>query len=236
MERGKKYQEAVKLLDREGPYPLKEAIELVKRASYANFDETVEIHLRTGLDPRNAKQQVRGVAVLPHGLGKQIRVLVFAQGDAEEKAREASADFVGNEDLIKKIESGWLDFDVAIATPDMMGKIGKLGKILGRRGLMPNPKSGTVVQADDLPRAISEVKKGQVEFRLDKLGVIHVPVGKVSFDTEKLTDNVATLVEAVLKAKPTGVKGQYLKSAYICSTMGPGIPLDIRALATISAT
>jgi large subunit ribosomal protein L1 len=236
MERGKKYEEAVKLLDKEGPYSLKEATELVKRAAYANFDETVEIHLRTGLDPRNAKQQVRSVAVLPHGLGKQIRVLVFAQGEAEERARVAGADFVGNEDLIKKIESGWLDFDVSIATPDMMGKIGKLGKILGRRGLMPNPKSGTVVQADDLPRAISEVKKGQIEFRLDKLGIIHAPVGKVSFDAEKLADNITTLIEAVLKAKPASVKGQYLKSAYICSTMGPGIPLDIRELASISPT
>ncbi len=236
MERGKKYEEAVKLLDKEGPYSLKEATELVKRAAYANFDETVEIHLRTGLDPRNAKQQVRSVAVLPHGLGKQIRVLVFAQGEAEERARVAGADFVGNEDLIKKIESGWLDFDVSIATPDMMGKIGKLGKILGRRGLMPNPKSGTVVQADDLPRAISEVKKGQIEFRLDKLGIIHAPVGKVSFDAEKLADNITTLIEAVLKAKPASVKGQYLKSAYICSTMGLGIPLDIRELASISPT
>ena len=235
MERGKKYEESVKLLDRSGSYPVREAVELVKKTAYAKFDETVELHLRMGLDPRNANQQVRGVAVLPHGLGKEIRVLVFTQGEAEGKARGAGADLVGSADLIERIESGWLDFDVAIATPDMMSKIGKLGKILGRRGLMPNPKSGTVVQVNDLPRAISEAKKGQVEFRLDRTGIIHVPVGKVSFDSGKLIDNIAAVVGAVLKAKPTGAKGQYLRSAYICSTMGPGMPLDIRDLVAISA-
>jgi large subunit ribosomal protein L1 len=183
-----------------------------------------------GVDPRSADQQVRGVALLPHGLGKQVRVLVFAQGEAERIANEAGADYVGNDDLIKKIEGGWLEFDVSVATPDMMGKVGKLGKILGRKGLMPNPKSGTVVPPDDLHRAISDARKGRVEFRLDRTAIIHVPIGKVSFDTARLYENLMALIEAVVKAKPAGAKGQYIRSATISSSMGPGIKLDLKSL------
>jgi len=205
---GKKSQEAVKLLDKTKDYSPQEAIELAKKMAHTRFDETVELHLRMGLDPRNANQQVRGVTLLPHGLGKKVRVLVFTQGEAVKIAETAGADFVGDDELMKKIEGGWLDFDMAIATPDMMGKVGKLGKILGRRGLMPNPKSGTVVTANDLAKAIEDARKGQVEFRLDRTAIIHVPLGKVSFEDDKLMDNLATVVEAVVKAKPSGAKGQ----------------------------
>jgi large subunit ribosomal protein L1 len=225
---GKKYQEAVKLLDSTNDYHPQEAIELAKQAAHAKFDETVELHLRMGVDSRNASQQVRGVALLPHGLGKQVCVLVFAQGEAEKIAESAGADFVGGDELVKKVEGGWLDFDTAIATPEMMGKIGKLGKILGRRGLMPNPKSGTVVVAADLPRAIDDARKGRVEFKLDRAAIIHLPLGKVSFEADKLMDNLMAVMEAVVKAKPGGVKGQYVKSAYLATTMGPGIKLDIQ--------
>lgn len=233
---GKKYQEATKLVDRTMTYHPQEAIELAKKGAYANFDETLELHLRMGLDPRNASQQVRGVALLPHGLGKQVRVLVFAQGEAEKIAEEAGADFVGSDDLVKKIEGGWLDFDMAIAIPEMMGKVGKLGKILGRRGLMPNPKSGTVAPADDLPRVIGEARKGRVEFRLDRTGIIHVPLGKISFTDDKLMDNLTAVVEAVVKAKPSGAKGQYVRSASIASTMGPGIKLDLKPTLALSSS
>ncbi len=229
-ERGKKYEDAVKEIDLSKAYPPQEAVEIVKRASHAKFDETVELHIRLGLDPRNATQQVRGVALLPHGLGKPVKVLVFAQGDAARNAESAGADFVGADDVVKKIEEGWLDFDVAIATPDMMGKVGRLGKILGRKGLMPNPKSGTVVPANDLPRVLEEARKGRVEFKLDKTAIIHVPVGKVSFDEQKLVDNVTAVIDAIIKAKPTGAKGQYVKSITLKSTMGPGIKLDTRVL------
>ncbi len=227
VEHGKKYQQTLALVDRAKAYPPKEAIELVKKTASARFDETVELHLRMGVDPRNSAQQVRGVAVLPHGLGKQVRVLVFAQGEAEKIAQDAGADFFGSDELIKKVEEGWTDFDTAIATPDMMGKVGRLGKVLGRKGLMPNPKSGTVVTVDNLPRVISDSRKGRVEFKLDRTAIIHVTLGKVSFSEDRLMENFAAVVEAIVKAKPTGVKGQYVKSAYLTTTMGPGIKLDL---------
>jgi len=233
---GKNYQEAAKLLDREKAYDPREAIELAKKATHTKFDEAVELHLRMGVDPRNASQQVRDVALLPHGLGKKVRVLVFAQGEAERIATTAGADFVGGDELIKKIEDGWLDFDTTIATPDLMGKVGKLGKILGRKGLMPNPKSGTVVAAADLPRVIEDARKGRVEFRLDKTAIIHVPVGKVSFDSDKLMDNLTAVVEAVVKAKPSGAKGQYVRTAFLTTSMGPGIKLDLKATLSLSSS
>lgn len=231
---GKKYQQSVKLLDRAKYYHPQEAIELAKKSAYTNFDEMVELHLRMGLDPRNASQQVRGTTVLPHGLGKKIKVLVFAQGEAERIAKEAGADFIGGDELVKKIEDGWLDFDLTMATPDMMGKVGKLGKVLGKRGLMPNPKSGTVVPAGDLPRVIEEARKGRVEFRLDRTAIIHVPLGKVSFDENKLLDNLTAVIEAVVKAKPSGAKGQYVKTASLTTTMGPGIKLDLKPTLALS--
>ena len=231
----KKYQEAAKLIDRTRAYHPQEAIELAKKVAHARFDETVELHLRMGVDPKNASQQVRGVALLPHGLGKKVRVLVFAQGEAERIAQTAGADFIGSDDLVKKIEGGWLDFDTAIAIPDMMGKVGKLGKILGRRGLMPNPKSGTVVASADLPRVISDTRKGRVEFKLDRAAIIHVPLGKVSFESDKLVDNLAAIVEAVVKAKPSGAKGQYIRTASLTTTMGPGIRLDLKPTLGLTA-
>ncbi len=227
-EHGKKYQEAAKLLDRTKEYAPEEAISLAKKMAHSKFDETVELHLRMGLDPRNATQQLRGVTLLPHGLGKKTRVLVFAQGEGVKIAEAAGADFVGSDELMQKIEGGWVDFDMAIATPDMMGKVGKLGKILGRKGLMPNPKSGTVVAANDLTRAIGDARKGQVEFRLDKTAIIHLPLGKVSFEDAKLLDNLMAVMDAVMKAKPSGAKGQYIKTASLTTTMGAGIMLDIR--------
>jgi len=236
VKQGKKYQETLKLLDRTKVYHPKEAIELAKKAAHARFDETVDLHLRMGVDPRDSSQQVRGVALLPHGLGKKVRVLVFAQGEAEKIAQEAGADFVGGDELIKKIEDGWLDFDTAISIPDMMGKVGKLGKILGRKGLMPNPKSGTVVAADDLSRVISDARKGRVEFKLDRTAIIHVPLGKASFDSDKLMDNLTAVVEAVMKAKPSGAKGQYVRSATMTTTMGPGIKLDLQPTLALSSS
>jgi large subunit ribosomal protein L1 len=233
---GTKYKEAAVQVDRARAYEPKDAIELVKKVAPAKFDETVELHLRMGLDPRNAAQQVRGVALLPHGLGKKVRVLVFAQGESEKVAGEAGADYVGGDDLIKKIEDGWLEFDTAIAIPEMMGKVGKLGKILGRRGLMPNPKSGTVVAMSDLPRVIEDARKGRVEYKLDRTAIIHVPIGKVSFDDKMLLDNLTSLVEAIVKARPSGAKGQYVKSAYITTTMGPGIKLDLSTTLILTAS
>ena len=224
---GKKYQEAEKLIDRTKAYNPEEAISLAKKTAYTKFDQTVELHLRMGVDPRHADQQVRGVALLPNGLGKPLRVLVFAQGEAQKIAQEAGADSVGGDELAKKIEGGWLEFDIAIATPDMMPKIGKLGKILGRKGLMPNPKSGTISQPADLPRVIADARKGRVEFKLDKTAIIHTPLGKVSFDDKKLLENLAALIEAVVKAKPSGAKGQYIKTATLTTSMGPGIKLDL---------
>ncbi len=233
---GKKYQEAVKLLDKTKAYSPQEAIELSKKMAHARFDETVELHLRMGLDPRNASQQVRGVTLLPHGLGKKVQVLVFAQGEAVKIAEAAGADFVGDDELIKKIEDGWLDFDTAIATPDMMGKVGKLGKILGRRGLMPNPKSGTVVATNDLTRVIEDARKGRVEFKLDRTAIIHLPLGKVSFEDDKLMENLVAVVEAVVKAKPSGAKGQYVKTASLTTTMGAGIMLDLKPTLSLSSS
>jgi large subunit ribosomal protein L1 len=223
---GKKYLEARKLVDRTRYYSPEEAIELAKRTSYVNFDATVEVHMRLGVDPRHADQQVRSVVLLPHGLGKKVRILVFAEGEAEKIAQEAGADYAGGDDLVEQIQDGWLDFDVAIAIPRMMGKVGRLGRILGPRGLMPNPKAGTIVPAEDLPRAIKESRLGRVEFRVDKTANLHVPIGKVSFPTEKLLDNMAALLEAVRKAKPSGSKGQYIKKITLATAMGPGIKLD----------
>ncbi len=224
---GKKYREALQKIDRNKQYPPLEALKLAKETSYANFDATVEIHMRLGVDPRHADQQVRDVVVLPHGLGKTVRVLVFAQGEGAALAREAGADYIADDDeMIKKIQGGWTDFDVAIATPDMMGKAGRLGRILGPRGLMPNPKAGTVVPADDLPRVINEAKAGRVEFRVDKTSNLHVPIGKVSFDVAKLRDNMAALMDAVKKARPASSKGTYIRKIVITTTMGPGIKVD----------
>lgn len=233
---GKKYLESTKLLDKEKTYDPSEAIELAKKAAYAKFDETVELHLRMGVDPRDATQQVRGIALLPHGLGRQVRVLVFAQGEAQKIAENAGADFVGNDDVIKKIEDGWLDFEVTISTPDMMGKVGKLGKILGRKGLMPNPKSGTVVAANDLPKAIEEARKGRVEFKLDRTAIIHVSLGKVSFDADKLMGNLTAVVEAVVRAKPSSVKGQYVKTAALTTSMSPSIKLDLKPTLALTSS
>jgi large subunit ribosomal protein L1 len=235
MAHGKKYIEAAKLVEHQKLYDPKEAVALAKKTTVAKFDETVELHLNMGLDPRHADQQVRGIASLPHGLGKQVRILVFTQGEGVRIAEESKADFVGLEDIIKKIEEGWTEFDVAIATPDVMNKVSKLGKILGRKGLMPNPKSGTVVQMADIPHAISEARKGRVDFRLDKTSVIHAPIGKASFDENKLFENLSTLMDAVMKAKPKGAKGQYIKSATIATSMGPGIKLDLKPTMELKA-
>ena len=224
---GKRYREAAALIDSESSYEPAEAVALVKRAATANFDEAVELHLRTGADPRHADQMVRGVANLPHGVGKPVRVAVFAQGEAVSVAEEAGADYVGNDELIKKIEDGWTDFDLSIATPDMMDRVGRLGRILGRRGLMPNPRTGTVVQPQDIPRAVDEAKRGRVEYRLDRTGLIHVPIGKVSFEERMLLDNLTALVDNVVRARPSGVKGQFIRSAYLTSTMGPSVGLDV---------
>ncbi len=233
---GKKYREAVKLVDKTRTYHPREAIDLAKKASYATFDETVELHLRMGVDPRHADQQVRGVALLPNGLGRQVRVLVFTQGEGVRLAEEAGADYVGGDELIAKIQEGWLDFDIAIATPDMMGKVGRLGPIIGRRGLMPNPRSGTVVAAADLPRAVGDARKGRVEFRLDRTAIIHVPIGKLSFPEDKLLENLATLVDTVVKARPSGAKGQYIRGASLTTTMGPGMKLDLQSTLSLSLT
>jgi large subunit ribosomal protein L1 len=224
---GKKYLAALAKINPEQAYPPQEAIDLVKETAYANFDATVEVHMRLGVDPRHADQQVRDVVVLPHGLGKTVRVLVFAQGEGAALAREAGADYVVDDDeTIAKIQAGWTDFDVAIATQDMMGKVGRLGKVLGPRGLMPSPKAGTVVMAADIPRVVKEAKAGRVEFRVDKTANLHIPIGKVSFESGKLYDNLAAIMEAVRKAKPATTKGVYIKRVTLTSTMGPGIKVD----------
>ena len=225
---GQRYQDAAKLVDRTKVYLPAEAVALVRQTSSVKFDATVEAHLRLGVDPRHADQMVRGTVVLPHGTGKIVRVAVFAQGEKAQEALRAGADEVGAEDLVKKIEAGWLEFDVAIAAPDTMGQVGRLGRILGRRGLMPNPKAGTVTF--DIERAVKEVKGGRVEFKVDKGAIIHVPFGKVSFDDAQLAENLVALVDAVNRAKPSGAKGQYLRTLSIASTMGPGLRVDIPAV------
>jgi len=227
-EHGKRYQDAAKLIDRTRVYPLAEAMTLAKETSNVKFDVSVEAHLRLGVDPRHADQMVRGTVVLPHGTGKVVRVAVFAQGEKAQDALRAGADEVGAEDLVKKIEAGWLEFDVAIATPDTMGQVGRLGRILGRRGLMPNPKAGTVTF--DIERAVREVKGGRVEFKVDKGAIVHVPVGRASFDADQLAANLAALVDAINRAKPSGAKGTYLRTLTIATTMGPGIRVDIPAV------
>ncbi len=231
---GKKYLEAAKLVERERRYEIAEAAELLPRLSISTFDGTVEAHLRLGVDPRHADQLVRGTVVLPHGTGRTSRVIVFAQGEKAQEALRAGADDVGGDDLVKKIDAGWFEFDVAIATPDMMGTVGRLGKKLGPRGLMPNPKSGTVTF--DIERAVSEIKSGRIEFKVDRAGIVHAPVGRASFTPDQLQANVATLVDAVNRAKPTGAKGTYMRSLTLAPTMGPGVKIDIpSALAAAGA-
>jgi large subunit ribosomal protein L1 len=230
---GKKYIEAAKLVEAGKSYPPDEASQLVKDTSTVSFDATVEAHIRLGVDPRHADQMVRGTVALPSGTGKLVRVAVFAQGEKAQEALRAGADEVGAEDLVKKIEAGWLDFDVALATPDLMGQVGRLGKILGRRGLMPNPKAGTITF--DLDRAVREVKGGRVEFKVDKAGIIHVPIGKASFEAEAILANLAALVDAVNRAKPAGAKGAYLQTLTIAATMGPGIRVDIPSVLAAAA-
>ena len=229
MFRGKKYQDSAKLIDRSVQYDPAEALDLVVKGASAKFDETVELHIKLGVDSRHADQQVRGAIVLPHGTGKTVRVLVFAKGDKAEAAKEAGADYVGDMDLVEKIQKeNWFEFDVVVASPDMMGVVGRLGKVLGPKGLMPSPKSGTVTP--DVAKAVQESKAGKVEYRLDKTNIIHCPIGKVSFGTEKLTENMDTLVKAVVKAKPAAAKGQYIKSCVAASTMGPGVKMSTAKL------
>ena len=229
MKKGKKYTEAAKLIDRTVQYDAAEAVALVKKAATAKFDETVEAHIRTGCDGRHAEQQIRGAVVLPHGTGKTVRVLVFAKGDKATEAEAAGADYVGGEELIPKIQNdGWFEFDVVVATPDMMGVVGRLGRVLGPKGLMPHPKAGTVTM--DVTKAINEIKAGKIEYRLDKTNIIHVPVGKASFTEEQLADNFQTLMDAINIAKPSTVKGAYLKSVTLTSTMGPGVKLNVAKL------
>jgi large subunit ribosomal protein L1 len=225
MKRGKRYLENAKLIDKTNLYEPSQAISLVKQTASAKFDETVEAHIRLGVDSRHADQQVRGAVVLPHGTGKTVKVLVFAKGDKAKEAEDAGADYVGAEDMVTKIQSeNWFDFDVVVATPDMMGVVGRLGKLLGPKGLMPNPKAGTVTM--EVAKAVADIKAGKIEYRLDKANIIHCPIGKVSFDEQKLADNFRTLMDAVIKAKPAAAKGQYLKSVVLSSTMGPGIKIN----------
>ncbi|MDD5901532.1 MAG: 50S ribosomal protein L1 [Lachnospiraceae bacterium] len=229
MKRGKKYTDAVKAFDKAAQYDSNEAIALVKKSATAKFDETVEAHIRLGVDGRHADQQVRGAVVLPHGTGKTVRVLVFAKGDKANEAEAAGADYVGAEELIPKIQNdGWFEFDVVVATPDMMGVVGRLGRVLGPKGLMPNPKAGTVTM--DVTKAVNDIKAGKIEYRLDKTNIIHVPVGKVSFTEEQLADNFQTIMGAIIKAKPASAKGQYLKSVTLASTMGPGVKVNTAKL------
>ena len=225
MKHGKKYSEAAKLIDRTVQYDVNEAIALAKKAAVAKFDETIELHIKTGCDGRHAEQQIRGAVVLPNGTGRTVKVLVFAKGDKVNEAEAAGADYVGGEELVPRIQNdGWVDFDVVVATPDMMGVVGRLGKVLGPKGLMPNPKAGTVTM--DVAKAVADIKAGKIEYRLDKSNIIHVPVGKASFADEQLQENISALMEAIVKAKPSALKGQYLKSVTLASTMGPGVKLN----------
>lgn len=233
---GKKYLEAIKLVDVDKEYPPQEAVELAKKTAYGKFNQTVEAHFKTGLDVKQADQQVRGVVLLPHGTGKTVRLLVFAEGDGARLAQEAGADFVGNDDLIKRIEGGWTDFDVAIATPQLMGKVGRLGKVLGPRGLMPSPKAGTIVPPDQLPQLIRETRLGRVEFKTDKTGGIHSVIGKSGFTGEQLLENFSALMDAIIKAKPAGVKGVYLKKISLASTMGPGVRVQVNEAQNLHPT
>ena len=229
MKRGKKYLEAAKTIDRATLYETADAVSLVKKTATAKFDETIEAHISTGCDGRHADQQIRGAVVLPHGTGKQVRVLVFAKGDKATEAEAAGAEFVGGEELIPKIQNeNWFEFDVVVATPDMMGVVGRLGRVLGPKGLMPNPKAGTVTM--DVTKAVQDIKAGKIEYRLDKTNIIHVPIGKASFTEEQLADNFQTLIDAIVKAKPSTLKGQYLKSVTLTSTMGPGVKLNVGKL------
>lgn len=225
---GKKYREAAKLVDRQQAYDPEEALDLVKKTAIARFDETVEVAVRLGVDPRHADQQVRGAVVLPHGTGKERKVLVFAKGDAVQEAEEAGADYVGAEDLVEKIQGGWLDFDVAIASPEVMGMVGRLGRILGPRGLMPNPKSGTVTT--EVGRAVKEAKAGKIEYRVDRAGIVHCPIGRVSFEPARLLENLRVLIDALLRAKPAAAKGQYMRGVALATTMGPGIKVNVQKL------
>ena len=228
--RSKRYTALLEKVDPDATYPPEEAVALVKDMGSLKFDETVELHLRTGSDTRHADQMVRGVTVLPHGLGKQVRVLVFATGEGADLARQAGADYVGDDDLIAQIEGGWTEFDVGLAVPDIMSKIGRLGRVLGRRGLMPNPRTGTMVQPQDLPRIIDEAKKGRLEFRMDRTAIIHCPVGKTSFSEQHLLDNIASLMDSVTRARPAAVKGAFVRSAYLTTSMSPSVRLDLAAL------
>lgn len=224
--RGKKYQDVVKLVDLQNYYTPEEAVELVKKTSYAKFDATIEAHLRMGLDPRKADQQIRSTVQLPNGTGKEVRVMVFAEGEDQKRALDAGADYAGTDEYVTKIQGGWFEFDVSVATPNVMAKVGRLGKLLGPRGLMPSPKAGTVVQGQDVDRVVSELKAGRVEFRLDRTANVHVPIGRANFSAEALTKNLAALMEAVVAAKPTAAKGVYIKKVTLAATMGPGIKVD----------
>lgn len=224
---GKRYKAAVELIEIDKEYTPAEAVSLVKQNATAKFDETVELHLRTGADVRHADQQVRGVTVLPHGVGKPVKVMVFADGEAATAASEAGADFIGDDAVIKRIQEGWVDFDVSIATPDMMSKVGRLGRVLGRRGLMPNPRTGTVVQAEDLPRAVGEAKKGRVEFRMDRNAIMHVPIGRASFEESQLMDNLSMVVDNIVRSRPDGIKGEFIRTVFLTTTMGPSIKMNL---------
>ncbi|WP_297131146.1 50S ribosomal protein L1 [uncultured Eubacterium sp.] len=233
MKHGKKYTDGAKLIDRANLYTSKEALDLVEKTAKAKFDETVEVHVRLGVDSRHADQQVRGAVVLPNGTGKDVKVAVFAKGDLAKAAQEAGADFVGDMDLMQKIQGGWMEFDVCIASPDMMGVVGRLGKVLGPRGLMPSPKAGTVTM--DVAKAVQEAKAGKIEYRLDKSNIIHCPIGKVSFGTEKLLENFNALLDAIIKAKPEAAKGQYIKSCAVASTMGPGVRINPSKVGSVAS-
>jgi len=231
--RGKKYRQAAQLVASDKQYSPQDGVELIRQVSTSNFDGTVELHVRLGIDPRHSDQQVRGVVVLPHGTGRRPRIIAFAQGEKAREAEEAGADVVGGDDLAKRIQEGWLEFDVAVATPDMMGAVGRLGRVLGPRGLMPNPKTGTVTM--DIGQAIDEIRKGRVEFRNDRTAIIHVPIGKVSFEPQQLLDNLGTMVEAIVRAKPAGAKGTYVRSVAIAPTMGPGVQLETASTTALHA-